>query len=68
MKNSSQWKHLPSLRSWATSVGDKRIVVDGLLIEVNDIAGPEATGSSAEASADRYEDRGVDRAVVDGMS
>jgi hypothetical protein len=39
-----------------------------LLIEVNDITGPEATGSSAEASADRYEDRDVDRAVVDGMS
>jgi hypothetical protein len=67
-KNSSQWKHLPSLRHWVTSVGDRRIVVDGLLMEVDDVAGPEAAGSSAEAGAYRYEDSGVDRAVVDGMS
>jgi hypothetical protein len=51
-----------------TSVGDRQIVVDGLLMEVDDVVGPEAAGSSAEAGADRYEDRGVDRAVMDGMS
>jgi hypothetical protein len=43
-------------------------VVDGLLTEVDDVAGPEAADSSAKAGADWYEDRGVDRAVVDGMS
>jgi hypothetical protein len=43
-------------------------VVDGLLTEVDDVAGPEAAGSSAEAGANRYEDRGVDRVIVDGMS
>jgi hypothetical protein len=64
MKNSSQWKHLPSLRRWATSVGDRRIVVDGLLMEVDDVGGPEASDSSAEAGADRYKNRGV----MDGMS
>jgi hypothetical protein len=41
-------------------------VVVGLLTEVDDVAGPTAVGSSAEASADRYEDRGVDRAAVGG--
>jgi hypothetical protein len=43
-------------------------VVDDLLMEVDDVVGPEAVGSSVEAGADRYEDRGVDRAVMDGMS
>jgi hypothetical protein len=36
-------------------------VVDGLLMEVDDVAGPKATGGSAEAGR-------VDRAVVDGIS
>jgi hypothetical protein len=67
-KNSSQWKHLPSLRRWVISIGDKRIVVVGLLTEVDDVAGPTAAGSSAEAGADRYEDRGVDYAAGGGTS
>jgi hypothetical protein len=33
-----------------------------------DVARPTATGSSVEAGADRYEDRGVDRAAVGGTS
>jgi hypothetical protein len=33
-------------------------------MEVDDVAGPTATGSSAEAGADRYEDRGIDCAAV----
>jgi hypothetical protein len=37
-----------------------RIVVVGLLTEVNDVAGPIAVGSSAEAGADRYKDHGIE--------
>jgi hypothetical protein len=43
-------------------------VVVGLLTEVNDVAGPTAVGSSAEAGADRYKDHGIDRAAMGGMS
>jgi hypothetical protein len=43
-------------------------MVIGLLTKVDDVVGPTAAGSSAEASADRYEDRGVDRAAMGGMS
>jgi hypothetical protein len=56
------------LRRWAISVGDRRIVVVGLLTEVDDVAGPTAIGSSAEVGANRYEDRDVDRAAVGGTS
>jgi hypothetical protein len=43
-------------------------MVIGLLTKVDDVVGPTATGSSAEAGADRYEDRGVDRAAMGGTS